>query len=140
MANKIKPLGIVENIDGTRLKVRIVQHSACSACSAKGHCNASESKEKLIDVFNTNGVACQVGERVMIAGAASLGMKAVALAFVVPFFLVMAVIFVAMNLTGGDEPLSALAGLLVLLPFYLIIYMLRDRLSRTFTFTLESII
>ena len=140
MADKIKHLGIVENIDGSRLKVRIVQHSACSACSAKGHCNASESKEKIIDVFNIDGVPCQVGERVMIAGAASLGMKAVAVAFVVPFFLVMAAVFVAMKLTEGDEVMSALAGLSVLLPFYLIIYMLRGRLSRTFTFTLESII
>ena len=140
MADKIRHLGIVENIDGSRVKVRIVQHSACSACGAKGHCNAAESKEKVIDVFNTLGVPCQIGERVMITGSASLGMKAVAVAFVVPFLLVMAVIFAAMSMTDGDEVASGLAGLAVLLPFYLIIYLCKGKLSRTFTFTLESII
>lgn len=138
MVNKIKHLGIVENIDGPRLKVRIVQSSACSACSVRGHCSASEQKEKLIDVYNVDNVACQVGERVMVVGATSMGMKAVLLAFVLPFVLVVATLFAAMRWTGGDEALSALTGLGVLFPFYLIIYMCRERLGRTFTFTLES--
>ena len=34
--NTIKHLGIVENIQGSHLSVRIVQTSACAACSAKG--------------------------------------------------------------------------------------------------------
>ncbi len=138
MVNKIKHLGIVENIDGLRLKVRIVQSSACSACSVRGHCSASEQKEKLIDVYNVDRVACEIGERVMVVGATSMGMKAVLLAFVLPFVLVVATLFVVMRLSGGNEVVSALAGLGILLPFYLIIYMCKGRLGRTFFFTLES--
>ena len=138
MVDKIKHLGIVENIDGPRLKVRIVQSSACSACSIKGHCSASEQKEKLIDVYNGENATYRIGEQVMVVGAASLGRKAVVLAFVLPFVLVIAALFVAMRLTGGNEAVSALVALGVLLPFYLIIYMCRERLGRTFTFTLES--
>lgn len=52
MTDKIKHLGIVESINGSYLKVRIVQTSACSACSIKGHCSAAESKEKLIDAIS----------------------------------------------------------------------------------------
>ena len=137
MVNKITHLGIVENIDGLRLKVRIVQSSACSACSVRGHCSASEQKEKLIDVYNVDRVACEIGERVMVVGATSMGMKAVLLAFVLPFVLVVATLFVVMRLSGGNEVVSALAGLGVL-PFYLIIYMCKGRLGRTFFFTLES--
>lgn len=51
MTDIIKHRGIVENIEGSHVRVRIVQTSACSACSVKEHCNASESKEKLIDVL-----------------------------------------------------------------------------------------
>ena len=138
MVNKIKHLGIVENIDGLRLTVRIVQSSACSACSVRGHCSASEQKEKLIDVYNVDRVACEIGERVMVVGATSMGMKAVLLAFVLPFVLVVATLFVVMRLSGGNEVVSALAGLGILLPFYLIIYMCKGRLGRTFFFTLES--
>lgn len=138
MVNKIKHLGIVENIDGLRLKVRIVQSSACSACSVRGHCSASEQKEKLIDVYNVDRVACEIGERVMVVGATSMGMKAVLLAFVIPFLVLVVSLFVCMMLTN-DEMTSALISLCMLIPYYLIIYLCRGKLSRTFTFTLESI-
>lgn len=85
MINNIKHLGIVESINGSRLKVRITQASACASCSAKAHCHVSESKEKTIDVYNREGVPCQVGEQVWIVATASMGMKAVLLAFVIPF-------------------------------------------------------
>ena len=54
MADIIKHRGIVEKVDGAHITVRIVQTSACAACSAKGLCNASESKEKQIDVYEVN--------------------------------------------------------------------------------------
>ena len=139
MVNSIKHLGIVENINGSRLKVRIVQSSACSSCSVKGHCSASETKEKIIDDYNKNGVPCQIGERVMIVGTTSMGMKAVFLAFVLPFVVLLLALIFSLKLTGGDEVLSALISLATLVPYYLIIYMCRQKISRSFMFTLESI-
>lgn len=139
MVNDIKHLGIVENINGSRLKVKIIQSSACSACSVKGHCSASETKEKIIDVYNKNNVPCQIGERVMIVGTTSMGMKAVFLAFVLPFIVLLLALIVSLKLTGGDEAVSALVSLGTLIPYYLIIYMCRNKLSRSFMFILESI-
>lgn len=122
MTDKIKHLGIVESINGSYLKVRIVQTSACSACSIKGHCSAAESKEKLIDVYNKSGLACQVGSQVMISGATSLGMRAVMWAFVFPFVVLLVSLFVAMYFTGGDEVVSSIASLCMLIPYYLILF------------------
>lgn len=139
MVTNIKHLGIVENINGSRLKVKIVQSSACSACSVKGHCSASETKEKIIDVYNKNNVPCQVGEWVMIVGTTSMGMKAVLLAFVLPFIVLLLALIISLKLTGGDEAVSALVSLGTLVPYYLIIYICRNRLSRSFMFILESI-
>ena len=139
MVTNIKHLGIVENINGSRLKVKIVQSSACSACSVKGHCSASETKEKIIDVYNKNNVPCQVGERVMIVGTTSMGMKAVLLAFVLPFIVLLLALIISLKLTGGDEAVSALVSLGTLVPYYLIVYICRNRLSRSFMFILESI-
>lgn len=139
MVTNIKHLGIVENINGSRLKVKIVQSSACSACSVKGHCSASETKEKIIDVYNKNNVPCQVGERVMIVGTTSMGMKAVLLAFVLPFIVLLLALIISLKLTGGDEAVSAQVSLGTLVPYYLIIYICRNRLSRSFMFILESI-
>ena len=62
--NTIKHLGIVENIQGSHLSVRIVQTSACAACSAKGHCSSADSKDKIIDIIDTAASSYQVGEKV----------------------------------------------------------------------------
>ena len=139
MANTVKHLGIVESINGSYLKVRIVQTSACSSCSVKGHCSAAESKEKLIDVYNKDGLDCQVGSQVTISGATSLGMKAVMWAFVFPFVVLLVSLFISMSVTGGDEAVSSLVYLCMLIPYYLILFLYRERFRRTFVFVLESI-
>ena len=66
--NTIKHLGIVENIQGSHLSVRIVQTSACAACSAKGHCSSADSKDKIIDIIDTAASSYRVGEKVMVIG------------------------------------------------------------------------
>ena len=75
--NTIKHLGIVENIQGSHLSVRIVQTSACAACSVKGHCSSADSKDKIIDIIDTAASSYWVGEKVMVIGETSMGMMAV---------------------------------------------------------------
>lgn len=139
MTDIIKHRGIVENIRGSHIQVRITQTSACSACSVKGHCNASESKEKLVDVYDAKASSYRVGEEVMLYGTTSMGMQAVLLAFGVPFLILLITLFISMRLTDGDELLSAVIALLALIPYYLIIYICRNKLSKKFSFTLEPI-
>ena len=138
MADIIKHRGIVENINGSHIQVRIVQTSACSACSVKGHCNASESKDKLIDVYENHSAEYYIGQNVMVHGTTSMGMQAVILAFGVPFLVLFIALYATLQITG-DELTAALAGLLALFPYYLIIYMCRGKLSRKFFFTIEPI-
>ena len=136
MTDKIRHLGIVESINGCYLKVKIVQTSACSACSIKGHCSASDSKEKVIDVYNIKGINCEVGQQVVISGSTSMGMKAVMWAFAFPFVVLIISLFVSMSITH-DEMKSSLISLAMLIPYYIVIYFLKDKFSRTFVFTLE---
>ena len=137
MADLIKHRGVVEKVEGTHVTVRIVQTSACSSCSAKGLCNASESKEKLIDVYGVLDT-CRVGEEVTVCGTTSMGMRAVILAFGLPVLILLVALFVTMRMTDGDALLSALVGLGAMVPYYLIIYVCKDKLNRTFSFTIEK--
>ena len=137
MADIIKHRGIVEKIDGSHIVVRIVQTSACSACSAKGLCNASESKEKQIDVYEANP-SYQIGEEVMVCGTTSMGMQAVLLAFGVPLLILVLALGVSMKLTGEDALLSSGIALLSVVPYYTAIYFCKDKLNRTFSFTIEK--
>ena len=137
MADIIKHRGIVEKIDGSHIVVRIVQTSACSACSAKGLCNASESKEKQIDVYEVNP-AYRIGEEVILCGTTSMGMKAVLLAFGIPVFLLLVALFVTMRVTDGDALLSAIVALVAVVPYYAVLYLMKDKMNKTFSFVIEK--
>ena len=137
MADIIKHRGIVEKVDGSHIVVRIVQTSACSACSAKGLCNASESKEKQIDVYEANP-SYQIGEEVMVCGTTSMGMRAVLLAFGVPLLILVMALGVSMKLTGEDALLSSGIALVSVVPYYIGIFFCKDKLNRTFSFTIEK--
>ena len=132
--NTIKHLGIVENIQGSHLSVRIVQTSACAACSAKGHCSSADSKDKIIDIIDTAASSYQVGEKVMVVGETSMGMMAVVLAFVLlifSLFLLMALI--------ENELYAALLSLAVLIPYYFVLWLNKTRLKQQFSFTIKPI-
>lgn len=139
MADIIKHRGIVEKITDSHVVVRIVQTSACAACSAKGLCNASESKEKLIDVYEMNA-SYQVGEEVVLCGSTSMGMRAVFLSFGIPLLVLLFVLFIVMQVTDGNALLSAIFALLAIVPYYGIIYLCRNKLNQSFSFTIEKLL
>ena len=51
MSQKISHSGVVESILDGCVKVRIIQTSACAACKVASHCNAAESKVKIVDII-----------------------------------------------------------------------------------------
>ena len=136
--NTIKHLGIVENIQGSHLSVRIVQTSACAACSVKGHCSSADSKDKIIDIIDTAAASYQVGENVMVVGETSMGMQAVALAFIIPFVLLIFTLFLFMALIE-NELYAALLSLAVLVSYYYILWLNKTRLKQKFSFTIKPI-
>lgn len=136
--NTIKHLGIVENIQGSHLSVRIVQTSACASCSVKGHCSSADSKDKIIDIIDTAAASYKVGEQVMIIGETSMGMMAVVLAFIIPFVLLIFSLFLLMALLE-NELYAALLSLAVLVPYYFILWLNRTRLKQQFSFTIKPI-
>ena len=136
--NTIKHLGIVENIQGSHLSVRIVQTSACAACSAKGHCSSADSKDKIIGIIDTAASSYRVGEKVMVIGETSMGMMAVVLAFIIPFILLIFSLFLFMALME-NELYSALLSLAILIPYYFILWLNKTRLKQKFSFTIKPI-
>ncbi len=137
MSESISHSGIVEKIENGVVYVRIVQQSACAGCHARAVCTASESKEKIIEVPDRSG-AFHVNEDVLVCGGASLGMQAVLLAFVGPLLMILAAIMLGSCL-HWEETTSGIFGLLLLIPYYGVLYGLRDRLKKRFVFTLRKL-
>ena len=136
MANTIKHQGIVENINGSHLQVRIIQTSACASCSIKGHCSSADTKEKLIDVTDDNVSSYQPGDRVWVIGELSMGVMAVLLAFILPFLVLIFSLFIFMAI-WNDELGSALCSLALLIPYYYILWLNKLRMGKKFSFSVR---
>jgi sigma-E factor negative regulatory protein RseC len=76
-------------------------------------------------------------EDVIICGQSSSGLQAVLFAFVLPLALVIFMVVIGLR-SGWGESISALSGLSSLIPYYYILYLMRDKLKRKFVFTLEK--
>ena len=135
MAQDIRHDGVVDSIDGQTVVVRITQSSACGGCRARNICRAAESKDKLVEVQCADAGSLRTGQMVTVAGAESLGMKAVMWAFGLPLVLLLAAMIVVMALTG-NERMAALAALGILVPYYIVLFLMRERLKKDFKFRL----
>ena len=135
MSTKISHSGIIESIDERCIHVRIVQTSACAACKVAGYCIAAESKEKLVDVYKPAG-SLKVGDAVTVTASAQIATQALLYGFAYPFVLLVAVLVVVLWLTG-NEATAGLSALVSLLPYYAVLYLLRDRHRERFAFDIE---
>ena len=128
--------GIVKNLQGKKVVISIMAHSACASCEIKGACSLSEVKEKLIEVDISEDRNYKIGENVVIEMKQTLGSWAVLLGYIFPFLLVVSalIIFTALGL---DQGLSGLLALLILAPYYLILYLFRAILRKKFTYRLQ---
>lgn len=138
MKDIIDHIGVVETIENTHVRVKILQSSACSACQAKSLCASAEQKEKIVDVWDDEADRLTVGDEVRVCASMSMGRNAVVLAFVVPLVLMVVWLVVALRVLSMGE-LAAIGGvLLLLLIYYIGLWAVRNKLSRSFAFWIEK--
>ena len=130
----VKHCGEVVRIDGHSVFVRMTVSSACSACHAKGVCGASEKTDKVVEVETAAATDFQVGDSVEVAlMQRDMGSTSVVLAYVVPF-LVLAAVLVGAILMGASEGMAALSALVGVALWYVVLYMLRDKIKNKIKF------
>ena len=136
MSNRISHSGIIDSITGDHVKVRIVQSSACASCQVAGHCNAAESKVKFVDVYRpANGL--KVGDEVTVCASRNVISRAMTLAFALPLGLLVVTLLSTLLMTG-DEGLSGLLALGILVPYYAGLWLFKERIGRQISFQLED--
>ena len=136
MQARISHSGIVETVTEACVRVRILQTSACAACKVAGHCNASESKEKIVDVFCRDAAKYETGQEVTVWASKDVANKALLLGFGLPFLLLLGVLVAVLYLTD-NEGLAALAALGSLIPYYFLLWLWRDSIRQKISFHLE---
>ena len=143
---------IALNEDGTAL-VRIVQTSACAACKAKTMCASAESTEKemtavllgengKVKTENNSTQSYHVGDTVEVMVQQKMGWKAVVLAYLLPFFVMLAVVAVGSGIGNriseiGEEVIGTVA-LCAMAMYYLVLGLFKDKLQKEFSFTAKK--
>ena len=133
----IEHKGRIDSIEGSRVKVHFVTMSACANCHAKSVCSASGMENKEIEVTDPSG-RFQEGEEVKVLLKQSLGFRALFYGYVLPFALLLIVLF-SFSALFNNEVVIGLSSLGVLVPYYLIIYYRRNYFQKSFTFYLQKI-
>jgi len=137
MSQRISHSGVIDRIEEGCVKVRILQTSACASCKVAGHCNASESKVKIVDVFCGDTSAYRVGQEVVVSASRDVAGRALFLGFGVPFILLVGVLVVVLWLSAS-EGLAALSAIGALVPYYLLLWLFRGRIQQHISFQLEA--
>lgn len=127
--------GVVESIGDKYIKVRIHNQSACSMCYSKGVCTSLGSGERLIDVEKDRHIVVLPGDTVDIKMISGSGWLAVILGYIVPFVLLISTLIITSEFSS--ESIAAIASLLVLVPYFLILHFYRNRMKKYFRFTLS---
>jgi len=128
--------GIIESVTDNRITVRIDRGSACGHCSAQGLCNLAESTERIIEVNNSTQLF-SIGEWVQVTMSRSMGNKAILLGYFIPFVLFISTLLI-FSAYGLPEWITGLVSLLILIPYFIILYIFRERLRRTFSFSIHK--
>ncbi len=128
---------VILSVKGDLARVQFINESACASCHAKSACGAADTKLYEVDARIPQGDTFAVGEEVRVAVHNQQGYFAIFLGYVLPFLLLMLALVVT-NLLGASELVMALGMLGMLAVYYFVLYLLRSRVSRRFSFTISS--
>jgi len=129
--------GIVRAINGNEITVEVIVSSACSGCHAKSICIPSDHRQERIVVQNTRNERYEVGETVELLLETSAGNKAVILAYVLPLFVLLLLLFGCYALTH-KELLSVGVGVIGVIVYYLVLKSASKKVERGITFGIRK--
>ena len=136
--SEITHRGRIVSITPEYTTVEIVSESACAACHAKGLCSLGDSKVKQVEVPTRGWDNYTVGQEVSVVLRATMGHKAVWLAYVVPLLVKVAALLGTLA-AGGSELLAGGIAIGAIALYYTLIWLLRGRLRNHYIFNIKTI-
>lgn len=136
-SSEISHNGRVVSVTPEVTTVEIVSESACGACHAKGLCSLGDSKVKMVEVPTSGWSDIRPGDEVEVVLKASMGHKAVLLAYMIPLVLLVAVLLVAVS-AGVGELYAGLAAIAAVAVYYFGLWLMRGRLRNEYIFNIKK--
>ena len=117
--------------------VEIISSSACSQCHAKGLCGFSEEESKVVMVPTSPYTERKVGDTVTLALKQTMGLKAVWISYVIPLIILM-ILVLSLSSVIDNEVWTSLAAIGGVALYYLVIWLLQDKLKNEFVFYIKD--
>jgi len=125
----IKHEGYISNIENNLLTVSLKGNINCEGCKAQSACGVSESNDKEIEIID-NIQGFKLNDTVDVVLEKSLGLKAVFWAYVFPFILIILTLIITTNFL--KEWIAGLVSLFILIPYYFMLFVLKDTFQKAF--------
>lgn len=129
--------GVVTAVDEQNVTVRIQSCSACGSCAAKGLCGMSEAQDKNISVSTPKAQEFATGEEVILTINALRGLQAVFFSYGLPLILLLSTVITA-HICGADDFYSGICGIFILIPYYLAIFLMKNKIKKEFQFEISK--
>lgn len=134
--------GMVVRTDLTNGKVivKIIDDEAdCGSCPAAVVCSIAGNKSKdLLEIPCDNPESFRAGEKVRVSGSEQMHRKAIILATVIPCA-IMLIVMTTIYLLTSSQLSAALGGLGSTAFFFILLYLMRDRVRHEFIFSIDKL-
>ena len=135
--NNVSHDGIVKEVLEDGLLVEMKVTSACAACHAKSACMAGQGQTRLVKARTDNTEKIAAGDRVRVSMKASLGGKAVLLAYVLPLFILLGMLLLSMKLFD-NELIAFGITVAALALYYICLKLFSKKIATEFVFYAEK--
>ncbi len=136
MEMPIEHKGEVVFVEGDRIDIRMTVEGACASCKAAKACGMGDSEDKIVSLLTATAGHYAVGDEVMVSIEKRMGIRAATFAYIYPFFLMLAVLFVMFGLKFS-ETVAGLSALGSLALYYLVLYFFRHRIEKEIVFKIR---
>lgn len=128
--------GVISRMDDKYYFVSIIPQTACSGCYSKGICGVTGLNDKIITIPKKPSEEFKIGDQVTVMMKKSLGTKAVFLGYLLPFALLLLTLMLSYSFSK-NEGIAGLSAIVVLVPYFFVLHLMRDRLKSTFNFSIR---
>ena len=136
MSKNVSHKGKVIEMTPEATTVVILSSGACGECHAAGLCGMADAIEKTVEVAPDPYATYKVGDEVEVILKASMGFKAVWLAYCIPMVILLAAVLGLLAL-GLGEVVASVVGLAAIGLYYLGLWLFRDKLQNEYIFTIK---
>ena len=136
--SQISNQGTIVKLKKQKVIVKIEAKSACGHCNIKDSCYIQTCQNKVIEIRTNQASNYKIGETVNVFIDESSAWKAIFCAYILPLILVLTTIITGIC-WGTDEIVSAIYGILILIPYYLILYISKTYIRDKIKFGIEKI-